>query len=293
MSTTPPDAPGPDPVPPIVNASWLRQRLATDTTVRICHVGSTMAGPEPEQSFTSRHLPDACFVALDDVLAAPPSGTAGRHPLPTPDHFATALGDLGIEDDATVVAYDERGGAFASRLVWMLRILGQRAALLDGGIEAWLDEPGARMEIGPASITPTERTALDWPMDSLADAYGVAAHLSDGGVVIDSRDPARYAGEIEPIDDVAGHIPGAVNLLFNDNLGTDGRFRPSGELHERFAPVIGDDERPIVYCGSGVTACHNALAMEHAGLGLPRIYVGSWSGWSADRERPVATGPTP
>lgn len=293
MSTTRPDATDEGSVPPLVPASWLRKRLATDTTVRICHVGSTMAGPEPQQSFVTRHLPGARFVSLDDVLAAPPSGTAGRHPLPTPAHFATALGELGIDDDATVVAYDDRGGAFAGRLVWMLRILGQRAALLDGGIEAWLDEQGASMEIGSASISPTERTVHDWPMDALADAYGVAAHLTDGGVVIDSRDPARYAGEIEPIDDVAGHVPGAVNLLFNDNLDTDGRFRPTDELHARFAPVIGDDERPIVYCGSGVTACHNALAMEHAGLGLPRVYVGSWSGWSADPERPIATGPTP
>jgi thiosulfate/3-mercaptopyruvate sulfurtransferase len=149
------------------------------------------------------------------------------------------------------------------------------------------------MEIGAASIVSTERTVHDWPMDALADAYGVARHLDDGGVVIDSRDPARYAGEIEPIDSVAGHVPGAVSLLFNDNLASDGRFRPADELQARFAPVIRDDERPIVYCGSGVTACHNALAMEHAGFGLPRVYVGSWSGWSADPERPIATGPTP
>jgi thiosulfate/3-mercaptopyruvate sulfurtransferase len=192
-----------------------------------------------------------------------------------------------------VVAYDDRGGAFAGRLVWMLRILGQRAALLDGGIEGWLGEQGASMEIGAASIVPTERTVRDWPMEALADAYGVAEHLTAGGVVIDSRDPARYAGEIEPIDAVAGHVPGAVNLLFNDNLDSGGRFRPADELRARFAPVIGDDSSPIVYCGSGVTACHNALAMEHAGLGLPRVYVGSWSGWSADPERPIATGPTP
>ena len=291
MSTTPPAQVAP---PPIVDAAWLRERLVTDPTVTICHVGSAMMGPEPEQIFLTGHLPGARFVSLDDALAAPPSGTAGRHPLPSPGDFAAALGDLGVGDDATVVAYDERGGAFAGRLVWMLRILGQRASLLDGGIDGWLSEPGASLELESAPITPTERTAHDWPMDALADAYAVAEHLTAGGVVIDSRDPARYAGEIEPIDHVAGHIPGAVNLLFNDNLDTGGRFRSVEELHARFAPVVGDDDaQPIVYCGSGVTACHNALAMEHAGLGLPRVYVGSWSGWSADPERPIATGPTP
>jgi thiosulfate/3-mercaptopyruvate sulfurtransferase len=280
-------------VPPIVDASWLRDRLTTDPTLTICHVGSTMVGPDPEQSFTSGHLPGARFVSLDDVLAAPPSGTAGRHPLPAPADFARALGDLGVGDDATVVAYDDRGGAFAGRLVWMLRILGQRAALLDGGIEGWLAEPGAELDDEPAPITATERTVSDWPLEALADAIDVEQHLDGGGVVIDSRDPARFAGEIEPIDSVAGHVPGAINLLYGDNLASDGRFRPVDELRSRFAPAIGDDARPIVYCGSGVTACHNALAMEQSGFGLPRVYVGSWSGWIADPDRPIATGSTP
>jgi thiosulfate/3-mercaptopyruvate sulfurtransferase len=288
MSTPPPDH---GTVPPIVTASWLRDRLATDSTVVVCHVGSIMAEAEPDQAFLTRHLPGARFVSLDAVLAAPPSGTAGRHPLPSPAEFAAALGDLGIGDDATVVAYDERGGAFAGRMVWMLRILGDRATLLDGGIEGWLEEPGADLEVDAASITPAERTVRDWPMDALADAHAVAKHLADGGVVIDSRDPARYAGDLEPIDSVAGHVPGAINLLYGDNLDTSGRFRSSEDLRARFAPVVEDDDRPIVYCGSGVTACHNALAMEHAGLVVPRVYVGSWSGWSADPERPIATGP--
>jgi thiosulfate/3-mercaptopyruvate sulfurtransferase len=280
-------------VPPIVDASWLLDRLTTEPTLAICHVGSTMVGPDPEQSFTSGHLPGARFVSLDDVLAAPPSGTAGRHPLPAPADFARALGDLGVGDDATVVAYDDRGGAFAGRLVWMLRILGQRAALLDGGIEGWLAEPDAELEVDAAPITATERTVRDWPLEALADAIDVEQHLNGGGVVIDSRDPARFAGEIEPIDSVAGHVPGAINLLYGDNLASDGRFRPVDELRSRFAPAVGDDARPIVYCGSGVTACHNALAMEQSGLGLPRVYVGSWSGWIADPDRPIATGSTP
>ncbi len=279
-------------VPPIVDASWLRERLAGDPTIAVCHVGSTMTGPDPDQIYATGHVPGARFVSLDDVLADPPSGTAGRHPLPTPTDFAQALGGLGVGDDTTVVAYDDRGGAVAGRLVWMLRILGQSAALLDGGIEAWVAEPGADVELGPAPVTPTTRTVLDWPLEALADAIDVERHLAHGGVVIDSRDPARFAGEIEPIDRVAGHVPGAINLLYGDNLTSDGRFRPVDELRSRFAPAIGDD-RPIVYCGSGVTACHNALAMEQAGLGLPRVYVGSWSGWIADPDRPIATGTTP
>ena len=293
MEPIPTSDPDQVPVPPIVDASWLRERLGTDRTIAVCHVGSTMAGPEPEQIFTTGHVPGARFVSLDDDLAAPPSGTAGRHPLPTPADFARALGGLGVGDDATVVAYDDRGGAFASRLVWMLRILGQRATLLDGGIAGWLAEPGAHLEVESVPTTPTERMKHDWPLDSLADAIDVEQHLRAGGVVIDSRDPARYSGEIEPIDPVAGHVPGAVNLLYGDNLDSDGRFRPVDELRTRFAPAIGDDDRPIVYCGSGVTACHNALAIEQVGLCRPRVYVGSWSGWIADPARTVATGPTP
>ena len=293
MSTPPLDQTPAASVPPIVDVAWLRDRLSNDSTVVICHVGSTMAGPEPEHDFEHRHLPGARFVSLDDALAAAPSGTAGRHPLPSPAEFARALGELGVADDATVVAYDDRGGAFAGRLVWMLRILGQRAALLDGGIGAWVGHTDGDVEHGAVIATPVERAVHEWPLDALADAIDVAKHLADEGVVIDSRDPARYAGEIEPIDSVAGHVPGAVNLLFNENLDADGRFRPTGDLRARFGSVVGDDDRPIVYCGSGVTACHNALAMEHAGLGLPRVYVGSWSGWTADPGRSVATGPTP
>lgn len=276
-------------VPPIVDATWLRRRIAEDPTVAICHVGSTMTGPEPQGDFEMRHLPGAHFVPLDEALAAPPSGTAGRHPLPDPADFARTLGELGISDDAVVIAYDDHGGAFAGRLVWMLRILGQPAALLDGGVGDWDGE----LEHGTVVSDPITRSVHDWPLDALADAIDVARHLADGGTVIDSRDPARYAGEIEPIDPIAGHIPGAANLLFTDNLDDDGRFRPVDELTARFTVIIEGDTDPIVYCGSGVTACHNALAIEHAGFGLPRVYVGSWSGWIADPDRPVATGAAP
>lgn len=284
--------PDPATVPPIVDTSWLRDQIATDPAITICHVGSTISGPEPFDDFAQHHLPGARFVSLDDVLAAAPAGTAGRHPLPKPTDFAKALGALGVADDATVVAYDDRGGALAGRLVWMLRILDQRAALLDGGIEAWAESDGD-LEHGPVEPATVERAVHDWPTDAVVDADGVARHIADGGAVIDSRDAPRYVGETEPIDSVAGHVPGAVNLPFADNLRPDGRFRPVDELLARFDPITDHHDRPIVYCGSGVTACHNALAMEHAGLGLPRVYVGSWSGWTADSERPIARGDLP
>ncbi len=275
-------------VPPIVTADWLHRRLeSTAGPVIVCEVGSTMAGGDPVADHRSGHLPGAVFVSLDDVLADPPASTAGRHPLPSPEEFARRLGAIGVADDPIVVAYDRRaGGGLAGRLVWMLRVIGQPAALLDGGLAAW-DQP---LEDGAVDIEAVERTVRSWPSTALADADDVAEHVRAGGIVIDSRDPSRYAGDHEPIDPVAGHVPGAINLVYTDNLDEHGRFRTDAELADRFAVAAGDD-RAVVYCGSGVTACHNALAMEHLGLGLPRLYVGSWSGWSADPGRPIATGP--
>ncbi|MGB0114176.1 MAG: sulfurtransferase [Ilumatobacteraceae bacterium] len=271
-----------DAVPPIVDAAWLR---AHETAV-LCDVRSTMTSSTPDDDFAAAHLPGAVLVLLDDVLAGPPAGVEGRHPLPHPDAFAASMGALGIGHDDLVVAYDDRGGAFASRLVWMLRIIGQRAALLDGGLRAW-DGPTAT---GPAERATVQRPPTPWPAGSVADADEVVAHVEHGGVVVDSRDAARYAGETEPIDAVAGHVPGAVNVPFPLNLDAGGSFHSPEELAGRFR-ADGVDGEAIVYCGSGVTACHNALAIERAGFGLPRVYVGSWSGWSSDTDRPVATGP--
>lgn len=275
---------------PIVDASQVRAQLADDADrTLICDVRSTMGGADPVAEFASGHLPGAILVVLDDVLATAPAGIGGRHPLPTPTAFASALGALGVGDDDTVIAYDGRGGAIASRLVWMLRIIGRPAHLLDGGITGWDGE----IETGHGRRRPSvSRTAVDWPVDAIARADEVVDHVQAGGVVIDSREAARYAGEVEPIDAVAGHVPGAVNLPFADNLDADGRFRPPAVLAERFAEAA-TDVGAIVYCGSGVTACHNALAMEHAGFARPRVYVGSWSGWSADPDRPVAVGSEP
>ena len=287
---SPPHHPLTGGVPPIVTVDWLRDQLEVDAgAVVVCEVGSTMAGGDPEASHLDGHLPGARFVSLDTVLADPPGGTAGRHPLPTAEEFARRLADAGVDEISTVVAYDRgAGGGLAGRLVWMLRVIGQPAALLDGGLAAW-DDP---LETGAVAVAPVRRVVRSWPPRAIADADAVAAHVRAGGVVIDSRDPARYAGAVEPIDPVAGHIPGAINLPYTDNLDEHGRFRPDAELIDRFAGATGDDH-PIVYCGSGVTACQNALAMEAVGLGMPRLYVGSWSGWTADPDRPVAIGANP
>ncbi len=278
---TAPPPPPPPPTPPVVDAAWLDERRGD---VILCDVRTSMGGARPEPAYLAGHLPGARFVDLDADLADPPDGTAGRHPLPSAERFAAVAGRLGIGTDTPVVAYDDRGGELAARLVWMLRILGQPAALLDGGLAGWTGP----LQTGPVRAAAVDRPVIDWPAAAIADADAVADHVRAGGVVIDARDPRRFRGEHEPIDAVAGHVPGAVNRPFADNLD-GGRFLSPEALATRFADVAGD-RRAVVYCGSGVTACHDALALERAGLPRPRVYVGSWSGWSADGDRPVATG---
>ena len=277
-------------LPPLISSRLLADQLkigAADAPV-IVHVGTTMVGTDPHASYLDRRLPSARFASLDDDLADPPAPGVGRHPLPSAAAFSAVLGRLGIALGTPVVAYDDRNGAFAARLVWMLRIIGQPAALLDGGLDTW----SGPFESGP--VEPHEpvhdRPAVPWPAEAIADADDVAVHIEHGGVVIDSREPLRYAGKVEPIDAVAGHIPGAINMPFTDNLA-DGQWLDAPQLAERFAR-LDMDTQAIVYCGSGVTACHNALAVESAGRPLPRVFVGSWSGWSSDPRRPVATGLT-
>lgn len=253
---------------PIVTSTWLAEHL---DEVMICHVGTTMAGTDPFTSYVERHLPGAHYLSLDDDLAAPPEGRLGRHPLPTAADFSASLARAGISSDDVVVAEDGSGGGFAARLVWMLRSIGQPAALL---VDDW-DGP---FESGAVDAAPVSRSVVEWPDDATADSDQVAKHIDAGGLVIDSRDSARFRGEIEPIDAVAGHIPGAINIPFTSTDPT--RF-----------DRLGPDTPAIVYCGSGVTACFNALAIEAAGLPAPTVYVGSWSGWSTEPERPIATGP--
>ncbi|UGS37916.1 Putative thiosulfate sulfurtransferase SseB [Capillimicrobium parvum] len=243
-------------------------------------------GRSGRAAYDAGHIPGAVWVDLDTVLAGPPSPERGRHPLPDPERFAAGLAALGVGDDDTVVAYDDAGGSVAARLVWLLRAIGGRAAVLDGGLAAW---PGA-LETAPARRPPAARAVVAWPADRLAEAGEVAAA---GVPVLDARAPERYRGETEPIDPRPGHIPGAANVPWASTLDEAGRFRPAETLQSQFAAAgvrPGAAEAPIAYCGSGVTACHVLLALEAAGLGPGRLYPGSWSQWSANPERPVATG---
>lgn len=271
-----------DLVEPIVTVDWLATNY---DVVTVCDVRSYLDGRDGYTAYLESHLPGARFVDMKTVLAAAAGPVVGRHPLPTPEVFATGLGKLGIGNEATVVVYDDLGGMVAGRLVWMLRQIGQPAALLNGGLQAW---KGA-IERGNVSVDSVERSPIPWPDGIFVEAEDVVAHIEAGGVVADSRSPERYRGETEPVDPQAGHVPGAINLPFAENLGEGGRFRPADELTERFKSA-GVDSDAIIYCGSGVSACNNLLAMESVGLGRARLYVGSWSGWSTDPDRPVATG---
>lgn len=276
---------------PLVTADDLARRLDAPDVV-VADVRWYLDGRSGRDAYEAGHLPGAVFVDLDTVLAAAPETGAGRHPLPDPGVFAGSLGRLGIPDDALVVAYDDAGGAVAARLWWMLRAIGQPAAVLDGGIAAWTGP----LETGPGAERPVvARTPVPWPTEGRVDADGAAA-ISEGrapGVLLDARAAERFCGEHEPIDPRAGHIPGARNAPFADNLdAATGRFRPADELRATYEELLAgaDPSTVVAYCGSGVTACHTLLALEIAGLEGGRLFPGSWSAWSSRSDRPIETG---
>lgn len=254
-----------------------------------------LARPElGAREYAKSHVPGARFLHCDTDLSAPLTGRNGRHPLPDPEAFARTLGAAGVDRTKQVVAYDAQGGSFAARLWWMLRWLGHDAvAVLDGGWGKWLRE-----ERPETSAVPTPAPArFDAAVrEAAVDAEYVLAHLRDPSiVVVDARSAERYRGETEPLDPVAGHIPGSINRPIQGNLAEGGVFKPTGTLRAQWSPLLGDVAPSSVVhsCGSGVAACHNLLAMEIAGLAGSRLYAGSWSEWCADPARPVATGPSP
>ncbi len=245
-----------------------------------------------ERAYRTSHIPNARFAHLDRDLAGAKTGRNGRHPLPDARAFADWLGRAGMNGGKQVVAYDDAGGAFAARLWWLMRWVGHRSvAILDGGFGAWL-AGGQPTTDRPLPVVPTHFEGRPDP-SMIVDAAWLEAHLGQPGLrLVDARSPDRYRGENETIDPVAGHIPGAVNRFFKDNLDAEGRFKPAAELREAFDFIAaGRPASEIVsQCGSGVTACHNLLAMEIAGLPGARLYPGSWSEWCSDPRRPVATG---
>ena len=271
---------------PAVSAEWLDEHIH-DPGLVVADVRWYLDDRKGRDAYESGHIPGAVFVDLDIDLAAPPSFDGGRHPLPDPVEFAATMSRLGIGDTTRVVAYDDVGGAIAARLWWMLDVCGVAAAILDGGLAAW---PG-ELSVDDADPVRAWFTTRPWPPDRVATADEVEALSHGEAVVIDARDGERYAHG-SAIDPRPGHIPGAVSAPFADNLA-NGVLKSPHVLRERYE-ALGVGAKPAVaYCGSGVTACHDLLSMRRAGLGNGRLFVGSWSAWGADTERPTETGPDP
>ncbi|OGT84840.1 MAG: hypothetical protein A3H91_08845 [Gammaproteobacteria bacterium RIFCSPLOWO2_02_FULL_61_13] len=242
------------------------------------------------RAYLAGHIPGAQYAHLHDHLSDEPVTDHGRHPLPTPGRLTQVFSGFGIGPGSQVIVYDAGGGSIAGRLWWMLQYMGHRkAAVLDGGWQAWL-ELGVEQETGEFH-RPVARFA-GTPNPHMLVRLDEVSQLP---LLLDSREPARYAGEVETIDPVAGHIPGARNHFWKHNLDATGRFLPAGRLRQQHLAMYGatDPGDVTFYCGSGVSACHNVLAATAAGLPMPRLYVGSWSEWCADPARPVARGPKP
>lgn len=278
---------------PIVSVPELAERI-DDPQLRLFDVRWYLptTGKSGRAAYDAGHLPGAQFLDLDGQLSAPAEQGPGRHPLPSPEEFAETLAEAGVSAASWVVVYDDVGGAVASRLWWMLRWVGHDdVAVLDGGYDRW---------VAAGLPTSTEWVRADRaPFEARPDASRVldkaavdALRRDPEALLIDARAAPRYQGQTEPIDARAGHIPGAVNAPFADNL-EGGVLKSPEALRERFAALGADRKRTVVYCGSGVTACHDLLALEIAGLPSGQLYEGSWSDWAADDGLPCATGPEP
>jgi thiosulfate/3-mercaptopyruvate sulfurtransferase len=272
-------------IPPFVDADF----VTAHPDAVLADVRWYLDGRDGRAAFEAGHIAGAVWVDLDHQLAGHGQPvTAGRHPFPTPAQFAASMGSLGIANDTVVIAYDDTGGLTAGRLAVMLRMIGCDSAVLVGGLGAWIGP----VETGEGRTpSPVEFTAVDWPDDRLASADDVVKILAEGGSAIDARSYERFLGDVAQIDKQPGHIPGARSAPWSEVLDADTSPKSPEDLRNHYRQLGIDGEHEVVaYCGSGVSACMNVLAMEHAGLATPRLYVASWSGWSADPSREAATG---
>ena len=306
MSAQPAGVTGEGPAGPLISAPDLAARLRSADPPAVLDVRWRLGGPPGIDGYLAGHVPGAVYLDLDTELAGSP-GYGGRHPLPDPAAFETAMRAAGLSRGRAAVVYDEADSTIAARLWWMLRFYGHdQVQVLDGGLRAW-ESAGL-----PVTTEPPAPAAGDFatrPGQLPVLTAEAAADLARSGILLDARAPARYRGETEPVDRVAGHIPGALSAPTAENVTGDGRFRPVSELRARFASLGIDGQAACgetgggetgqaqpgqvgVYCGSGVTAAHEILALALAGIDAA-LYVGSWSGWVADPARPVATGPQP
>ncbi len=269
---------------PIVSPEWLREHVG-DPDLRVIDFRWYLMGAKGSDAYERGHIPGAVFVDLEAVTG---KEGGGRHPLPTGEQFEKEMQKAGIGPQTGVVAYDDAGGSIASRLWFLLRFFGHESqAVLDGGLAAW----GAPLETHEPSLARGSFQSHEPDRSGIVNFEDV--RKLSGVPVIDARAGERYRGEKEPIDPKAGHIPGALSAPWAENLGPEGRFKSPGELRKRFAELgISDETGAVAYCGSGVNATHDLLAMELAGINNGRLYAGSWSDWSS-REAPIATGKEP
>ena len=276
----------------LIDARSLASLGRDDLVVVDCRfdLGDTTWG---ESSYSAAHIPGASYLHLDRDLSGPVTPRSGRHPLPDPESFAKRLGSIGVGNDTQLVGYDQGSGAYAARLWWLARWIGLASvAVLDGGIAAWR---AAGLPVDQAIPTPRPRTLTPRvePRAWLGADAIVELRVKPGNLLLDARGADRFAGRNETIDPVAGHVPGARSHPFALNLGADGRFLDRDALRRHWLTVLGSlpPSAVVAMCGSGVTACHNLLALEHAGLGGGRLFAGSWSEWIRDPRRPIAVGP--
>ena len=278
-------------IAPIIGAAELGKLMENKSVVLI----DARTGADAMEKYSSEHLDGALYADMEKDLSlkGPDASKGGRHPLPPVKDFAALMGRLGINASSHVVVYDDKGGAnAAARFWWMLKALGHdKVQVLDGGLASALKSGLPVTDKIPAVKTQPPYAADRWILPT-TNADDVAHAVTDSGhLVIDVREGFRYRGESEPIDLVAGHIPGAVNIPYTENLDSGGHFRSAEELHRKYQEALADrdPQQVIVHCGSGVTACHTLLAMDHAGIEMPKLYVGSWSEWSRN-DRPIAVG---